>query len=323
VRSWAVWAGLVVSAAFAYLAVRNAQLDEVWAALKESDYLWLFPALGALALWFVTRTVRWQSLFAAARRPPFRPTAGALFAGYLFNNLLPARAGEVVRVIALNRTARTSYAEATGTVVVERVFDVLSLLLLLFLMLPWLPDLGWVRAAGVLAAALLALLVAAVVVLVRFGEQPLVFVARQLARIPGLSEERLRHGPSNLVLGLRGFLHPGTALVAFGWTTVSWIVLGAGFWFVMLAFDLGLSPLAGELVVIAIGLAMILPSSPAALGVFEGATVIALGAYGVPDSEALSYALVLHALNALPFLALAIPALRVYRPLLATPSART
>jgi glycosyltransferase 2 family protein len=70
----------------------------------------------------------------------------------------------------------------------------------------------------------------------------------------------------------------------------------------MLGFDLGLSPAAGLLVSVAVGVAMVLPASPAALGAFEAATVVALDAYGVPRSEALSYALVLHALNLVPFL---------------------
>jgi uncharacterized membrane protein YbhN (UPF0104 family) len=95
------------------------------------------------------------------------------------------------------------------------------------------------------------------------------------------------------------------AVVAFGLTILSWLVLGIGFWLLTLAFHLHVSYLAGLLVVIGIGLAMILPSSPAALGVFEGATVVCLGAYGISDSRALSYALVLHVLNFLPFLALA------------------
>jgi len=65
------------------------------------------------------------------------------------------------------------------------------------------------------------------------------------------------------------------------------------------------APLAGLLVVIAVGLAMILPSPPAALGVFEGATVVAVQAYDVPHADALSFGLVLHALNFLPFIAIA------------------
>ena len=70
----------------------------------------------------------------------------------------------------------------------------------------------------------------------------------------------------------------------------------------MNAFDLDLPLVAGMLVVVAINLSLVLPSSPAALGVFEAATVVALRAFDVPQAEALSYALVLHLLNFVPFL---------------------
>jgi glycosyltransferase 2 family protein len=311
VRPAVVGLGLVVSVGFAYVAVRRARLDEVWAALAESDYAWIAPGLAALAAWFFMRAERWRSLFAAARRPPLRAAASALFVGYLFNNILPARAGEAARIVALNRRAGAPLAETTATVVIERIFDVLSLLLLLFVGLPWLPDLAWIRAAALFGAVLVLALAAAILILARFRERPLRFVFRQLGRLPGVSEDRLQQAPANFVHGLLGLRDVRTALVAFAWTTASWIVLGVGFWSVMLAFDLGLSPLAGELVVIGVGLALILPSSPAALGVFEGATVIVLSAYGVSDSRALSYALVLHALNLLPFL---VPAPLLLRP---------
>ncbi len=312
-RTWLILIGLLVSAAFAYLAVKGAQLDKVWAALRESDYAWLLPSLAAGTVWFFMRAERWRSLYARDRRPPLRACSSALFVGYLFNNILPARAGEAARVVALKRKASASIAETTATVVLERVFDVLSLLLLLFVALPWLPDLTWLRAAGVLAAVLLVILAAVVVVLAVFKERPFAFAFRLAGRLPLLSEERLRHSPMNFLHGLLALRSATTALVAFAWTTASWIVLGFSFWFVMLAFDLGLSPLAGLLVVIAIGLAMILPSSPGALGVFEWATVLALSAYGIGDSKALSYALVLHAVNLLPFFLLAPPVLAPYR----------
>ena len=313
-RTWLVWIGVLVSAVFAYFAVRDAHLSEVWAALEDSDYVWLAPALAVMTVAFYIRAERWRSLFAPARRPSLRACSSALFVCYLFNNILPARAGEAARVVALKRKARASMAETTATVVVERVFDVLSLLALLFVALPWLPDLTWLRAAGVLAAVLLAALAAAVVALAVFRERPLAFAFRLLSRLPLLSEERLRHSPANFLHGLAGLRSVTTGIVAFLWTTASWLVLAVGYWLVMRAFGLGLSPMAGLLVVIAIGLAMILPSSPAALGVFEGATVLALSAYnGISDSEALSYALVLHALNVLPFFVLAPVVLPPYR----------
>jgi hypothetical protein len=71
-------------------------------------------------------------------------------------------------------------------------------------------------------------------------------------------------------------------------------------WLVLPAVDLGLSPLAGMLVPLAVGERKVLPSSPAALGVFEAAPIVPLGAHGV-GAAALSYAVVLRAANFFPF----------------------
>jgi glycosyltransferase 2 family protein len=313
-----VWVGLVVSAVFAYFALKDARLDEVWTSLESSRYEWTLPALAVMTCAFFIRALRWQVLFAPPRRPPFRIVASALYVGYLFNNILPARAGDVASIVALNRRARTPVAEATGTLVVERAFDLLSLLLLVFISLPWLPDLSWVRAAGLLAGGLLLGVGLLIVVLAAFGERPFAFVGRHLERVRFFADLGIGEASENLFRGLHGLRRPWTGLLCFLLTTLSWLVLAVGFWLVTIAFDLGLSYGAGLLVVIAVGLGMVLPSSPAALGVFEAATVLALAAYGIPDSEAVSFALVLHALNALPFLLLALVLLRPYRGLVLT-----
>jgi len=172
-------------------------------------------------------------------------------------------------------------------------------------MLPWLPDLSWLRAAVAISVVLLAALLVIALLVLRFGEGVVRVLARPLARLPFIPKDALERAPAHFVRGLAGLVTPRIALISFGWTTLSWIVLGVGFWVVMRASDIQLSPLAGILVVIGIGLAMILPSSPAAIGVFEGATVVVLTAYGIGDSVALSYALVLHMLNVLPLFAVA------------------
>jgi hypothetical protein len=305
--------GLVVSAAFGYLAVRDVRPSETWQALVSSEYVWLIPGTLLFAVAFLIRAVRWQSLFAPARRPALRPVVESLFVGYLANNLLPARAGEAARVVALNRLARTSVAETTATIIIERAYDVLSLLLLLFVMLPWLPHIAWLQTAAMLAFVILLVLAAVAVVFIRYGERPLKFAFRPLGRLPFIPAESVTRAPANFLHGLAGLLNARVGLIAFGLTTFSWIVLGVSFWCVMEAFHLGLSPLAGLLVVIGIGLAMILPSSPAALGVFEGATVLVLSAYSINSSEALSYALVLHAMNFFPFIAVALVVVAVRR----------
>ena len=301
--------GLAVTVVFGYLAVRNAQLSEVWDGLKEMNAWWLVPAFLLLALCVFLRAVRWASLFTPETRPPLRIVTKALLAAYAANNLLPLRPGEVLRVVMLKRQASTSAAEAGATVVVERGYDVTALLLLLFLSVPFLPEVSWLDAAAVFAAVVVVGLVAAVVVVAVWGERPLIWAIRPLARFLPVSEERLEQIARNAVVGMAGLRHPRLAAVAFAWTILSWLVLALSNAALLAGFDTGLDAsdtfLAGLLVVIATNLAMVLPSSPAALGVFEAATVLALGAFGIDDSLALSYALVLHALNFFPYLACA------------------
>jgi glycosyltransferase 2 family protein len=297
--------GLAVSAALMYVAVRDAHPRQTLDALSQTSLPLLGTSLVLLALAFFIRALRWQSLFVPARRPPLRPVIGAQFVGYVANAVLPLRAGEAAAIVTLNRRARTPIAEGTATMFVLRAEDVLSLVLLVFLMLPWLPHVGWLRAAGALAIGMLVVLAVLAALLLRFGDRAVAVLVRPLQWLPFVPRGSLEAAPAQFVKGLAGLLNPRIAIVSFAWTTLSWVVLGIGFWIVMEACGLELSPLAGVLVVIGIGLAMILPSSPAALGVFEGATVVVLSAYGVDASSALSYALVLHALNVLPLFAVA------------------
>ena len=305
-----------------YVAARDAQVDKTLDALGNTSVPLLVPGLALIALAFFVRAIRWWSLFAGARKPALGHVVSALFVGYLANAILPVRAGEAAAIVALNRKARCPVAEATATMFVQRAQDVLSLVLLLFLMLPWLPEVSWLRAAGLIGLALVLVLAAVVVIVLRYGERPLRALVRPLRWLPSIPTEAIERAPGHFVHGLVGLVSPRVALVSFGWTTLSWMILGLGFWVVMEASGLELSLLAGELVVIGIGLAMILPSSPAALGVFEGATVIVLSAYGIAGSEALSYALVLHALNVLPLFAAALVVLLARRVRAATTQRR-
>jgi glycosyltransferase 2 family protein len=296
-----VTAGFLVSAVFTYLAVRHVHPEQVWTSLRESNYWWALPSIALLGASQAVRALRWQYLFSAATRPSYRPVLEATLLGQFFNNVLPARAGEAARVIALNRSAGTAATEVAATVVVERLYDVVALLAMLFVLLPWLPEVTWVHAASILAIALVVLTAAGVVVLVRYGERPARWLLRPFARLPFVSAGQTERAAASIHRGAASLYDPALAFVAMTLTIVSWILLALSAWVLMLGFDLGLSPLAGVLVMVAVGLAWILPSSPAAVGVFEAAVLISLKAYGIEKSAALSYALVLHAVNFFPY----------------------
>lgn len=302
-RRLLVAAAVAVTGLFVWLAVETIDLGETWRALGESDAEWIAPSLALLAASIALRALRWRLLFAPGRRPPLRDTAAALLVGLFFNNILPFRAGEAARLVDLSRRTRVSRTETLATIAVERLFDVLTLLILLFLALPFLPDVTWVRAAAWLALALGFALAVAVGLLVVFGDRALRVLLWPLRWLPFVSHERWEYAPTMLGLGLAALRRPGLAATALVLTTLSWLVMAASFWALMPAFDLELGYEAGLLALIAAGLAMVIPSPPAALGVFEAAIVVALGAFDVDASRALSYALVLHAVNFFPYMA--------------------
>lgn len=293
---------LVVTALFSYIALRGVHLGAAWRALRASDYLWLLPGLLALALAMGARTLRWRALFAPGRRPPLGPVANATMIGYFYNNILPARAGEVARVAVLSRRSRAQPVEIAGTVVLERVYDVVGVLAIFFVALPWLPPVGWLQAATIAAGVLAVAIVAAALVLALTGERALRLLVAPLRRLARLSDERMDRTVTELANGLSGLRHPGVALLGLLWTIVAWMLTAVLAYCVSLAFHLQLPFACGVLVTVAVGLAMILPAPPAAVGVFEGAALIGLKAYGIPHSAALPYALVLHLVNFLPFI---------------------
>jgi glycosyltransferase 2 family protein len=305
VRSLLVAAGLVITAVCTYVAVRGVDLDEAGDALANCDLTWLLPGavVFAVAIWL--RALRWWAVFAAEKRPPLRAVTRALFIGFFFNNILPMRAGEAARIIALHSATGTPRAEAIGTAVVERVFDVLALLILLFASYPLLPEVSWLRTAALFGAAALVALVALVYVLVRYDERAVRWLLSGLRRLPNLAD-RIERAIVDATRGLTAIRDPRIALRGMAITLASWIGLGISYWILTFSFSLDVPVVAGILVTVAINLSLVLPSSPAALGVFEAATVIALRAFDVPQAEALSYALVLHLINLLPFLAIGI-----------------
>jgi len=296
-------AGLLVTAAGLYFAVAGVDLDEAGDALAASNLWWLVPSLGVLAVGMMLRALRWWMLFDAEQRPRLREVARAMFIGLFFNNVLPARAGEAARVISLHARTRTPRAETIGTVVAERLFDVLGLLVILFAAYPWLPEISWLRAAAIFGLIVVLAVSGLVFALVRYDAQAIHWLLSPLRRIrrEGFAT-RVEAAAISATRGLLGMRDARVAFQALGLTVLSWIVLGTSCWILMQGFSLGLPFAAGLLVTVTINMGLVLPATPGSLGVFEAATIVATNAFGVPQAEGLSYALVLHLLNLVPFL---------------------
>jgi uncharacterized protein (TIRG00374 family) len=305
VRRTLVWVGLLLSLVFGYLAFRDISLDALADSLASADYVFLLPAGLALSAGVVVRALRWRVLFERGRQPPFGLVLNALLISYLFNTILPARPGELVRIQLLGKRANISRAEVATTVVLERVYDLFVLIVLLGLAAPFLPAVGWLTAALTLGMLLGLALLASALLVWRFGRRGARFLLLPLRLLPRISERRIDSLAGSVVAGLAAVRGVRAAVEALSLSALSWLLLGLSGWFLLRGVDIHEGFAAALLVLVATNLVLVLPSSPASpagVGAFEAAAVLALDAYGVQREAALSYALILHALHALPYI---------------------
>ncbi len=293
--SWKFWAGILISLLAFWLALRGVHLRQVWGALLQADYVYLLPAVLFLLIAIGTKVARWEVLFYPDRGIPYKHLLAAMGIGYLGNNVLPARVGELIRAYVIGESSSVSKAQALATIVVERLLDILTLLFFLAFLLPALKVPGWM-ARSFLVLGIAAPAAALILALVPGVESWLVSATEWIeGRVGFLARLRLSKGVAGFMVGL-GILRRRNLLPALaGWSIVSWISSGLADYMVMLAFHIHLPVTAAFLVLCVTTLGMAVPSSPGYVGVFHYLTVVVLGLLGEPKDLALSYALVLHA----------------------------
>ncbi len=295
-------AGLAISVVFGWLALRDVSWSAVRASLAGIHPAWLIAALVLLAVAVGMRSERWRLLFPRDDRPPRRAVFWSLAIGYLFNNLLPARAGEAARVVALRREAGVPAMRGAGTVAVERVFDLASLAGLMLVATPFLGPGSVVRLTAWTSAAVLA---AAVMLAGACRSARLrARMAAAAGRIPLIGGPRARSTAAEFGQGLVGLRDGRMAVVVGAWSLGSWLVLACSYYTVLRSLGIGSPGRAAVLSLVVTNLVQVIPASAASLGVFEAAGRAAVAAYGATPGAAVSAAVALHAVNTLPLVAL-------------------
>ena len=299
--------GALLAIALLLWALRGVHLDEVVRRIRQADLapLILGTVLGTIA--FPIRLVRWRLLLRGPDGTALKPWPlwHAVAIGFMANNLLPFRAGELVRVFAATKLSGARLTATMSSIAVERIFDGLAVIGLLgagllFSDLPSGVAVGGVslaraaQVAGLISVA--ALLGAAAVVAFPLAAEGLV---RRLLPAGGLADrivaiiEGIRHGLASL-------RSPGLLAGVVLWSLVLWLVNAASFWVSFAAFDIPVG-FAGALIlqgVLVIGISVQL--TPGFVGQFEAAIVAALALYGISNEVASSYAIAYHGATFLP-----------------------
>lgn len=294
--------GLAVTLALLVWVLRGVDPSAIWLGIRSADPFWFFGSIALATAGLALRAERWR-IFLGPVHPGtrFGNRLAAVSIGFMGNNLLPARAGELARVLALTRLEGVPVGQGAGTLVVERFLDAVAILLLLLLALvdPGFPSEVEVmgRPVGVavgFASSLLGLALLPVLLLL-FLPGPSLRVVDPLTRIlPRAVGDRIRAGVQGFLAGLGSLRAPSTLLMGLFWSLGFWLWHSASMWMAFRAFGIEAGFGAALFLNAVLAFFVAVPSSPGFFGTFHAGAITALAVYAVPDERVLAFAFGTH-----------------------------
>jgi glycosyltransferase 2 family protein len=284
--------GIAISVVAGWILLRSVDVGAALATLGRAEPIWVVAMVGTVAVDVGARGARWRALLSPIKHVPYRRMLGYTYLGYLANNVLPARLGELLRSHAAGEGEGLSRTTVLGTVVVERIVDTVIVVGLAGIAVVAL-GVGGVLATGVLlGAAFVGVLVVGLAVGIAAHRLP------GAARVQALGDRspRLASLAARLREGLAVAGRPATLGQALGYSAVAWTASISTALVAGKALGIELAPLEAALLTAGVALATIVPSGPGYLGTFELTAVSILGGFGVGREEGFALALLIHAL---------------------------
>jgi uncharacterized protein (TIRG00374 family) len=292
--------GVVLSVLFLFVAMRNVAVRDVQAALGQANTGYIALALGSVALNILAKALRWRILLGdAGRRIAFVRVLASLVVGQMLNLLLPARAGDISRAYVIGR-AGPGPLFVVGTIVLEKLLDMIlyaTLFVLLLLLIP-LPD--WLGNSAT-AVALVTCVAVVVVAAIAFSRDALTrLLERYAERLPARMRGRLLHRLRSVLASLDVLRNRPDMVKLLVCSVLIWTTAVLNNALILLALHMSLPLSASLLVLVVLQAGITLPSLPGNIGIFEYLCVLALSIFGVARAPALSYGVLLHVVTMLP-----------------------
>lgn len=294
--------GLLISAFCLYLVFPSLHLAEVAQSLRTANYWWIAPGVAVYFVGLWVRSWRWHYTLRHFKVIPIARLFPLICIGYFGNNVYPFRAGEFIRSYVLKRKEDIPISSSLATVIIERVFDGLVMLLFVFFALPFVPALPIAYRNSVIS--LTVILLAATVFFVWMAVQPDRMTLVYIWLADRLLPTRLRHRTDDFyrrfMAGLHSLSRPTDVLMIFGTSIVIWLMETVKYWFVMHAFNFQVSFVVLMLMNGLVNLATTLPSAPGYVGTFDLPGINVLKSFGVDQNLAAGYTFTLHVALWLP-----------------------
>ena len=286
--------GLLISIVAIGFLLQLVDWQEVIEALRGIEITGLLPAIIFYVLGNAFRALTWMTLL--QNKAPYRRVFVTLNEGYLLNNILPFRLGELARVLLLSQSARLSPLFVLSTIIIERAYDIA---LAAGLLLATLPLVIGMKNASMVAITALGLVLVGLVTLFLLARNRGVLKAKlgKASDTHDSFRQRFINRMDSFIDGLGVLIRPGQFFLSLLFIIISWSFGVLEIHFLLNNGDTQAPLWWTGFVLGVVSLGIAIPSAPAQLGVYEVAMVGALTLLGYPAGQALAVALVAHLIH--------------------------
>ncbi|MEB2284142.1 MAG: lysylphosphatidylglycerol synthase transmembrane domain-containing protein [Myxococcales bacterium] len=289
--------GIVISIVALYLAMPpRDEWGNVAAAFARVRYAYLVPIALISAYSVVVRCQRWRLLLRPVGDIPFLPLFSATSVGFFCNMVLPLRVGEVIRPVLLANRTNVPVSSVLASVLLERLLDMLTILVFLGLVMCLVPVSATIRQSGIAFLVIAIFAVVMIALLQRRHPRALGFLRWILSCMPAGIRDRAEAALESFIDGLQGIGTGAALLQILGYSVCLWVVIASIFGVGFFACDLDVPLVSGSLALVTVVAgAVSAPSAPGFIGTFQAGCVVALGLFAVSRADAIPYAFVVWA----------------------------
>jgi glycosyltransferase 2 family protein len=291
--------GIIISLILLLWTLWGIDWSLVRASFMKIRWPYIFPYIFLLLIIQSIRSFRWGLLLR-----PLRPVGQKVLfpitsIGFLAIAILPARTGELARPYLLSKKEQIPMSAGLATIVVERIMDVITVLIFIILVsfsaeLP-----RWIIGAGYIAMGIIATIF--LILLLVIAKEPLVsnIVGRVLRPFPVRISELMQNFITSFSYGARILFHWRMMALAFVFSIILWSTMAFCNYIMFFAFSFSLSIVAAFVLVIIVDLGLMIPAAPGFVGSFQFLFVIGMAIFGVGREQALSFSILSHAVQML------------------------
>ena len=286
--------GFIFSGLFVYLALKDINVSELKAGLRQADYSYLVPILLLSILIMFLRSYRWGIILTPLERISQKDLFPITAVGLMAVVLLPVRMGELARPLLVSKRSEIRISSALGTIAVERVFDGLTLMIFLLLATYFAKLPRWAYQAGISVMIFLVLILFFLVLLIFKKDFSLKWVGFLLRRFPDRIAGYGIRVLTSFADGLKVLPDIKRIILVVLLSVLVWLIVGLCIYLLFHSFHFNLPFIAAYVVLVLTTLGIMVPTAPGFVGNFHLFCIVGLALFGIPKTEALSFAILLH-----------------------------